>query len=109
MTPNPETMKFVANKLLYPGKSIDFPDESGAGPSPLARELFLRFVEQLAGHKNSPALVFVTHHVEEIMPVFSHLLLLKDGGMLASDEKADALTSRNLSRAFAARMIPGST
>ena len=28
MTPNPETMKFVANKLLYPGKSIDFPDES---------------------------------------------------------------------------------
>ncbi|MFN9898936.1 MAG: hypothetical protein ACK55Z_09130, partial [bacterium] len=23
MTPNPETMKFVANKLLYPGKSVD--------------------------------------------------------------------------------------
>jgi Fe-S cluster biogenesis protein NfuA len=40
MTPNPETMKFVANKLLYPGKSIDFPDESSAGPSPLAKELF---------------------------------------------------------------------
>lgn len=40
MTPNPETMKFVANKLLYPGKSIDFPDESAAAPSPLAKELF---------------------------------------------------------------------
>ncbi|MEI6185343.1 MAG: NifU N-terminal domain-containing protein, partial [Bacteroidota bacterium] len=40
MTPNPETMKFVANKLLYPGKSIDFQDESQAGPSPLAKELF---------------------------------------------------------------------
>ncbi len=40
MTPNPETMKFVANKLLYPGKSIDFPDESSAAPSPLAKELF---------------------------------------------------------------------
>ena len=40
MTPNPETMKFVANKLLYPGKSIDFPDESTAAPSPLAKELF---------------------------------------------------------------------
>jgi NFU1 iron-sulfur cluster scaffold homolog, mitochondrial len=40
MTPNPETMKFVANKLLYPGKSIDFPDASTAGPSPLASELF---------------------------------------------------------------------
>ncbi len=27
MTPNPETMKFVANKLLYPSKSIDFENE----------------------------------------------------------------------------------
>ena len=40
MTPNPETMKFVANKLLYPGKSIDFQDETFAAPSPLAMELF---------------------------------------------------------------------
>ncbi len=40
MTPNPETMKFVANKLLYPGKSIDFPDAENARPSPLATELF---------------------------------------------------------------------
>jgi Fe-S cluster biogenesis protein NfuA len=40
MTPNPETMKFVANKLLYPGKSADFPDVESAGPSPLATELF---------------------------------------------------------------------
>ena len=40
MTPNPETMKFVANKLLYPGKSIDFPDVENAKPSPLAIEVF---------------------------------------------------------------------
>lgn len=40
MTPNPETMKFVANKLLYPGKSVDFPDVAAAKPSPLAVELF---------------------------------------------------------------------
>ncbi len=40
MTPNPETMKFVANKLLYPGKSVDFQDEESAKASPLAMELF---------------------------------------------------------------------
>ena len=40
MTPNPETMKFVANKLLYPSKSIDFQNEEAAFPSPLAKELF---------------------------------------------------------------------
>jgi Fe-S cluster biogenesis protein NfuA len=33
-------MKFVANKLLYPGKSVDFPDAETARPSPLATELF---------------------------------------------------------------------
>ena len=40
MTPNPETVEFVANKLLYPGKSIDFPDVESARPSPVALELF---------------------------------------------------------------------
>src|SRR3984885_1781807 len=40
MTPNPETMKFVANKLLYPGKSIDLADAESARPSPLATGLF---------------------------------------------------------------------
>lgn len=46
MTPNPETMKFVANKLLYPGKSIDFADVSEVEASPLAQELFsLPFVK----------------------------------------------------------------
>lgn len=40
MTPNPETMKFVANKLLYPGKSADFQDVESAKSSPLANELF---------------------------------------------------------------------
>lgn len=40
MTPNPETMKFVANKLLYPGKSVDYAEQSEADSSPLAQELF---------------------------------------------------------------------
>ncbi len=39
-TPNPETMKFVANKLLYPGKSLEIATEEEAGPSPIAKELF---------------------------------------------------------------------
>lgn len=40
-TPNPETLKFVANKLLYPSKSMDIPDVSKAKASPLAQELFV--------------------------------------------------------------------
>jgi len=40
MTPNPETLKFVANKLLYPGKSIEFLSKEDAKSSQLAQELY---------------------------------------------------------------------
>lgn len=39
-TPNPQSLKFIVNKLLYPGKSADFPDENSAVGSPLAQQLF---------------------------------------------------------------------
>ena len=49
---------------------------------------------------NAPALVFVTHHVEEIMPAFSHALLLKEGQVSTSGTLKKTLTSKNLSRSF---------
>ncbi|MGH7838779.1 MAG: ABC transporter ATP-binding protein, partial [Candidatus Binataceae bacterium] len=42
----------------------------------------------------------VTHHVEEIMPAFSHVLVLKGGRVLACGLKTAVLTSATLSRAF---------
>jgi iron complex transport system ATP-binding protein len=44
--------------------------------------------------------VLVTHHVEEITAVFSHIMILKSGRVLASGRKTGALTSRILSEAF---------
>jgi NFU1 iron-sulfur cluster scaffold homolog, mitochondrial len=40
MTPNPETMKFVTDRVLLPGNSVDFTEPSAAVQSPLAIELF---------------------------------------------------------------------
>jgi iron complex transport system ATP-binding protein len=42
----------------------------------------------------------VTHHVEEIMPTFSHALLLREGRVLAAGPKGATLTSANLSATF---------
>jgi Fe-S cluster biogenesis protein NfuA len=42
-TPNPETMKFVLNRLLLPNDTADFPDAASASDSPLATELFNNF------------------------------------------------------------------
>ena len=44
MTPNPETMKFVANKLLYPGKSVDFQDEESASGFPTCHGIIYVFL-----------------------------------------------------------------
>ncbi len=77
-------------------------DEPCAGLDPVAREQFLFFLQQLAEAGEGPALVLVTHHVEEIVPAISHALLLKKGRVVASGRKEQVLTSGGLTKAFEA-------
>ena len=79
-------------------------DEPCAGLDPVARARFLAFLARLSRRKNTPALVLVTHHVEEILPCFTHALLLRAGRVVASGPRAATLTSRQLSTAFGARL-----
>lgn len=75
-------------------------DEPAAGLDLGGREDLVRRLGQLATDPTSPALVLVTHHVEEIPPGFTHVLLLRDGGVVAAGPLAQTLTSANLSAAF---------
>jgi iron complex transport system ATP-binding protein len=77
-------------------------DEPCAGLDPVAREKFLGFINRLARRRGAPALVLVTHHVEEITPAFTHALLLRGGRVVAAGPRARVLTSRNLSATFGA-------
>jgi len=79
-------------------------DEPCAGLDPVSREKFLRFIDDLAGHRTAPALVLVTHHVEEIMPRFSHILLLRAGRVVAAGPRRRVLTAESLSAVFGARL-----
>jgi iron complex transport system ATP-binding protein len=79
-------------------------DEPCAGLDPVAREEFLRFVESVARRREGPALVLVTHHAEEIMPAFTHALLLREGRVYASGPRRRVVTTRGLSGAFGARI-----
>jgi Fe-S cluster biogenesis protein NfuA len=93
MTPNPETMKFVANKLLYPGKSIDFQDESAANPSPLAKELFsFPFIKSVFIASNFITLTKTTETEdwEDIIPTIKQFLkdYLENGGIVVNEEEA---------------------
>jgi iron complex transport system ATP-binding protein len=99
-----ERQRVLIGRALMAKPRVLILDEPCAGLDPAAREHFLQFLQRLGLQKNSPTLVLVTHHVEEIMPVFSHLLVLQKGCVLAGGKKADTLNSKNLSRAFGARM-----
>jgi iron complex transport system ATP-binding protein len=75
-------------------------DEPCAGLDPVARERFLEFLERWVRREAAPALVLVTHHIEEIVPLFSHALVLRKGQVLKSGRKDEVLTSDVISRAF---------
>src|SRR6201986_3525407 len=113
MTPNPETMKFVANKLLYPGKIIDFPDVESAKASPLAIELFgFPFIKSVFIASNFVTLTktsdtdwddgipgirqFLEEYLEERKPVVNEeeIVLVKWEGSNSNDADADGREKR---------------
>ncbi len=95
MTPNPETMKFVANKLLYPGKSIDFPDIESAKPSPLAVELFtFPFIKAVFIASNFVTLTKTTEtNWQDVIPSVRQFLkdYLEEGKPVINAEEAAAI------------------
>lgn len=99
MTPNPETMKFVANKLLYPGKSIDFADETMAEPSPLAKELFaFPFIRSVFIASNFVTLTKTPDtQWEEVIPSIREFLkqYLEEGKPVINEDKIVVKTDDN--------------
>jgi iron complex transport system ATP-binding protein len=75
-------------------------DEPAAGLDLGGREELVARLADVAADPDSPALVLVTHHVEEIPQGFSHCLILSEGKVVDSGLLPDVLTAENLSTAF---------
>jgi iron complex transport system ATP-binding protein len=79
-------------------------DEPAAGMDLGGREDLLRRLTRFAADPDAPASVLVTHHVEELPPGISHVMLLKDGMIVTSGLVRDVLTSEHLSATFGVRL-----
>jgi Fe-S cluster biogenesis protein NfuA len=95
MTPNPETLKFVANKLLYPGKSVDFQNEESASASPLAMQLFaFPFIKSVFIASNFVTLTKTddTEDWEDVIPSVRQFLkeYLEEGNVIINEEELAA-------------------
>ena len=75
-------------------------DEPTAGLDVGGRERLVRTLATLADDPTAPALVLVTHHVDEIPPGFTHALLLASGQVHAAGPVEQVLTSDALSSCF---------
>ena len=75
-------------------------DEPAAGLDLGGREDLVRRLGLLAADADAPALVLVTHHVEEIPPGFTHVLLLRGGRVVAAGPIATILTAGALAETF---------
>ncbi len=96
-----ERQRVLIGRALMADPQLLVLDEPCAGLDPVAREHFLAFIERLLGRPGSaPTLVLVTHHVEEIVAGFSHVLVLRAGEVLAAGSRESVMTSAILSRAF---------
>ncbi|HEV2782106.1 MAG TPA: ABC transporter ATP-binding protein [Actinophytocola sp.] len=79
-------------------------DEPAAGLDLGGREDLVARLTELALDPDAPTTILVTHHVEEIPPGFTHLMLLRDGAVVAHGLLDDVLTSENLSATFGAEL-----
>jgi iron complex transport system ATP-binding protein len=80
-------------------------DEPAAGLDLGGREDLVARLEDLALNPESPAMVLVTHHVEEIPRGFSHALIMSEGRVVDSGLLTNVLTAENLSKAFGQSIV----
>jgi iron complex transport system ATP-binding protein len=95
-----ERKRVLIARALMTDPELLLLDEPAAGLDLGGREELLLRLTDLAADPDAPALVLVTHHVEEIPIGFSHCMLLSEGRVVASGLLSDVLTSENLSAAF---------
>src|ERR1700733_11740408 len=80
-------------------------DEPAAGLDVAGREKLVGRLGQLAADPAAPPTILVTHHVEEIPPGFTHVLLLRQGRIVVAGPMGTALTSDTLSACFSLPLL----
>jgi len=95
-----ERKRVLIARALMADPELLLMDEPAAGLDLGGREDLVATLEVLATDAGSPAIVLVSHHVEEIPPGFTHALLLRAGAAVAAGPIDEVITEPLLSRAF---------
>ncbi|KXZ22085.1 ABC transporter ATP-binding protein [Bacillus nakamurai] len=95
-----ERQRALIARALMADPELLILDEPVTGLDFMAREKLLDTITYIAGKEHAPSILYVTHHAEEILPVFDKALLLKQGEVFASGGIRDMLSDERLSAFF---------
>ena len=98
-----ERQRVLIARALAAGPELLLLDEPCQGLDPLAREEFLESLGRLLDSRRDLCVVFVTHHVDEIIQGFSRVLVLEAGRVLAEGPRARVLRPAMVKRLFGER------
>ncbi|WP_274654537.1 ABC transporter ATP-binding protein [Paenibacillus humicola] len=95
-----EKQKLLIARALMADPRLLILDEPCNGLDLFSRERLLDSISALAEQADAPTLIYVTHHTEEILPVFTHALLLRRGEVFRQGRTEEMLTGDTLSAFF---------
>ncbi len=91
-----EQQKVLICRALMAKPYLIILDEPCAGMDPGARETFLSALSNLSRKGALPAFVYVTHHVEEILPAFTRTLIVRDGKVMMKGATEQIITGQTM-------------
>lgn len=96
-----ERQLVLISRALMTNPELLILDEPCNGLDLFAREKLLSQIERIAQQANHPTLLYVTHHTEEILPCFDHLMLLKDGEIFAKGTQKELFNEQLFTEFYA--------
>ncbi|MFC4320433.1 ABC transporter ATP-binding protein [Litchfieldia salsa] len=95
-----EKQRVLIARALMAEPDLLILDEPTNGLDFIARENLLEAIEQIVRRADAPTLLYVTHHVEEILPIFTHTILLRKGKIFSSGLTREMISTKILSSFF---------
>lgn len=103
-----EKQRLLIARALIHNPRLLILDEPCSGLDLVSRERLLSTVEELGRAPDGPTMILVTHYLEEIMPVFDHVFLMKGGHCAAKGRKEEILRRDLLTGSFGIPIEAGS-
>ncbi|MFE4242474.1 ABC transporter ATP-binding protein [Peribacillus butanolivorans] len=95
-----EKRKAMIARALMSSPRLLILDEPCNGLDIYSKEELLTTIEDLTAAPNGPTILYVTHHIEEIVPSITHALLINSGNVIAKGDKKNTLTESLLEKTF---------